>query len=194
MGGGLWGEGEGGRKLKGRQTQPQICRPSYPAIERSFALVVVLLFGQCHEPGERLGQLPSPRPILCAEPIDLGQQIRLDLPQCGHGLGLLCTAFLVALQNTEEVGMGRSRHGAAPEELVGQGPGHDWAVGPNDPRLVLRVELLPAHRVGRIDLVLRQELAGRKLQNIQPTRDLGANDEPVVPVGGPLPASEEALI
>ena len=65
---------------------------------------------------------------------------------------------------------------------------------PREQRLQLRVELLHLHHVGGVDLVLGQVLAGLEAEDIQAARDLGAVDEAVVPVGGPVAAREHLFL
>src|SRR5206468_3199610 len=66
------------------------------------------------------------------------------------------------------------------------------ARGPNELRLALSIVVIEVHGLGRVDLVLTDVLARHELENVQPTRDLGADDVAVVPVGRPRPATRHS--
>jgi hypothetical protein len=51
--------------------------------------------------------------------------------------------------------------------------------------LLLRVEVREPYRLGGVNLVLGEKAARQQFKDIQTTRDLGADDHAVVPVGGP---------
>ena len=70
-------------------------------------------------------------------------------------------------------------------ELIEVGVNQRKTWRPNEFLLFLRVEVRQAHRLCRIDLVFSEEATRHQFENIQTTRDLGADDDAVVPVGRP---------
>src|SRR5690606_17992937 len=76
-------------------------------------------------------------------------------------------------------------------ELVEVGAREREARRPGELLLLLRVELAETDRLRGVDLVLREELAGCQLEDVQPACDLGAVDVAVVPVGGPGAGADE---
>ena len=62
---------------------------------------------------------------------------------------------------------------------------------PHQLALLLRVQVVEPHRLGRIDLVLRDEAARQQLEDVEPALDFRANDQAVVPIHRPRAGGDE---
>src|SRR5580700_4979760 len=69
---------------------------------------------------------------------------------------------------------------------------HDETRWPGHFGLILHIEYAKVHRLGGLDLVLGEELAGPEPQHVQSTHDLGSVDVSVVPVDREVPTDDDA--